>query len=461
MVMLSRRWLLAGVPLASGAAQARRSGRTQLREVLEKAPLANTHDHTLSDRERQEMQIDLFSILLGGYSATDLASAGLSRKANPEVWDSQRPPAERWRALKPFWERARNTGYVRAVEIAIRDLFGAEQVTEANCEKLSAQITAANRKGVNNWILRDKCRSTFIILDDQYHPDPVMPESDLFVNARRFDRFVWVNSNEDMEKLEKALGRSLGTLEEFERALEADFERNRKGSRMVTLKTTLAYQRPLLFRKTAREDAQRDFELLRRTPSSAAPDDPHARWTEIRFRKFQDYIFHQVIRLAAAHGLPFQIHTGIQAGSNYVTNSNPAQLSNLFALYPEVNFDLFHSGYPYLSEAVVVAKMYANVYVDLCWTHIISPSAAKRALHEYLDALPSNKVMGFGGDYRFAEQTYGHSVVARENMIQVLDARVAEGYFTETHAMAIGRRIFSENARELFLPRGGPAVTGL
>jgi hypothetical protein len=94
-----------------------------------------------------------------------------------------------------------------------------------------------------------------------------------------------------------------------------------------------------------------------------------------------------VVRLAGAAGLPFQIHTGIQAGSNYVPNSNPTQLSNLFTLYRDVRFDLFHSSYPYLSECVVLAKMYANVYVDMCWTHIISPSAAKRALHEYLDAL--------------------------------------------------------------------------
>lgn len=448
----SRRWLLSRAPLAFvtpvlGAA------RTELREMLENAPIANTHEHTLSDRERREMEVDLFTILLSGYSATDLASAGLSRKRTPEVWDTKRSPAERWKALAPFWDRARNTGYVRAVEIAMRDLFGVEQITEANCEKLSERIAAGNRRGVNNWILREKCRNTFIILDDQYHPDPVMPESDLFVNARRFDRFVWLNSREDVEKLEKALGRAMGTLTEFENALEADFERNRKGSRMVTLKTTLAYQRPLLFRKTARADAEHDFDRMRRTLAAPAPEDPHTRWTQLPFRAFQDYIFHSVIRLAAAHNLPFQIHTGIQAGSNYVPNSNPAQLSNLFALYPEMKFDLFHSGYPYLSEAVVVAKMYPNVYIDLCWTHIISPSAAKRALHEYLDALASNKVMGFGGDYRYAEQTYGHCVMARENMIQVLDARVAEGYFKEDHAIAIGRRIFSENAAELFLPK--------
>ncbi len=433
----------------------RRAEKTQLRLALENAPIANTHEHTYSDRERRGMEVDLFTILVGGYSSTDLSSAGLTRKNHPEVWDSKRPPAERWKSLAPYWDRARNTGYLRAAEIAIRDLFGVERMDESNCETLNERIVAANRKGVNDWILREKCRTTFVVLDDMYHELPVMPESDLFVNARRFDRLIWLNSREDVEAQEKLHRRSLGTLAEYDRAIEDFFERNRKESRMVTVKTGMAYLRNLLFRKVARADAEREFDRMRMTPAPPLPEDPHARWTEIPFRTFQDYAFHKMVSLAAAHQVPIQVHTGIQAGPNYIPNSNPTPLSNLFMLYPEVKFDLFHSSYPYLSEAVALAKSFRNVYVDLCWTHIISPSAAQRALNEYLDTLASNKIMGFGGDFRYAEQTYGHCVIARENIIQVLEGRVASGYFTEEHAITLGQRIFSKNAAELFLQKSG------
>jgi hypothetical protein len=72
-------------------------------------------------------------------------------------------------------------------------------------------------------------------------------------------------------------------------------------------------------------------------------------------------------------------------------------------------------------------------------------------LHEYLDTIPSNKVFGFGGDCRYAEQSYGHSVIARDNIIRVLDEKVADGDFTEDQAIGIGRRVLHDNAAEVFL----------
>ena len=77
-------------------------------------------------------------------------------------------------------------------------------------------------------------------------------------------------------------------------------------------------------------------------------------------------------------------------------------------------------------------------------------------LHEYLDTLASNKVLGFGGDCKYAEQSYGHSVIARDNIIRVLDEIVADGDLTETQAIEIGKRIMHDNAAEVFMSR--PAV---
>jgi hypothetical protein len=94
--------------------------------------------------------------------------------------------------------------------------------------------------------------------------------------------------------------------------------------------------------------------------------------------------------------------------------------------------------------------MFTNVYIDMCWTHIISPSGARHMLHEYLDTIPSNKVFGFGGDNRWAEQSYGHSLIARENIIRVLEERVAGGDLDERQAIEIGRRLLHDNAAEIF-----------
>jgi predicted TIM-barrel fold metal-dependent hydrolase len=160
---------------------------------------------------------------------------------------------------------------------------------------------------------------------------------------------------------------------------------------------------------------------------------------------------HQVIRQALEHGLPIQVHTGLQEGvGNMLSNAQPLHLADLFLEYRQVKFDLFHAGYPYSGEVACLAKNFPNVWADLCWMWIISPSAGRRILHEWIETIPSNKILGFGGDYRFVEGSYAHSRMAREGVTQVLTQKIEEGYLTEEEAVEMGRKILRENAWDLF-----------
>ncbi len=93
---------------------------------------------------------------------------------------------------------------------------------------------------------------------------------------------------------------------------------------------------------------------------------------------------------------------------------------------------------------------YKDVYIDMCWMHIISQSASKMYLGEWLETVPSNKIFAFGGDYQTVEGVYGHSVIARQNITEVLAKKVKKGYFTEEQAIAVAKRILRENALELY-----------
>jgi predicted TIM-barrel fold metal-dependent hydrolase len=117
---------------------------------------------------------------------------------------------------------------------------------------------------------------------------------------------------------------------------------------------------------------------------------------------------------------PVQFHTGIQKGNgNILSNSDPLLLSNLFLEYPNVKFDIFHIGNPFEHGLSALAKNFQKVYVDMCWTHIISPTASINALDEYIDAVPLNKISAFGGDYCFIDPVYGHQYMARKNVSTV------------------------------------------
>jgi predicted TIM-barrel fold metal-dependent hydrolase len=127
-------------------------------------------------------------------------------------------------------------------------------------------------------------------------------------------------------------------------------------------------------------------------------------------------------------------------------------LVNLFLEYGEAKFDIFHGGWPYSSQLSALAKNFQNVYIDMCWMHIISPSRAVSALDEWLDEVPVNKIMGFGGDFLCVEGSYGHSVMARDNVAKVLAGKVDDGIYGMDEAKKYADWILRDNPRRLFFP---------
>jgi hypothetical protein len=72
-------------------------------------------------------------------------------------------------------------------------------------------------------------------------------------------------------------------------------------------------------------------------------------------------------------------------------------------------------------------------------------------MDEILDLVPTNKIIAFGGDYnKPVEKIYGHLVMARENISQVLGDRVKDGLMTEDEAIEIAKQWFYENPKELY-----------
>jgi predicted TIM-barrel fold metal-dependent hydrolase len=130
----------------------------------------------------------------------------------------------------------------------------------------------------------------------------------------------------------------------------------------------------------------------------------------------------------------------------YIENSKPAHLVNLFSKYPDVKFILFHGAYPYGGEIGTLAKKFRNVYIDLCWLYIISPSFSERYLHEWLETVPASKIMAFGGDFLYVENIYSHLLFAKQIVSNVLTDKVKDGYLNETEALKIAQMLFHDNA---------------
>jgi predicted TIM-barrel fold metal-dependent hydrolase len=168
-------------------------------------------------------------------------------------------------------------------------------------------------------------------------------------------------------------------------------------------------------------------------------------------QNLQDYMMHHVLRRLNEKGMVIQIHTGLLEGiGNYIENSNPSLLSNLFLEYENVKFDIFHIGYPFEKTLTALAKMFPNVFIDMCWAHVISPPACIRILKEWLETVTLNKICAFGGDYRIVDAIYGHLQIARRNVCRALADKISEGLFDLEEGKRVLSQLFYGNPKKLF-----------
>ncbi|MFQ5867644.1 MAG: amidohydrolase family protein [bacterium] len=434
-----------------------------IREEVEKISLVDTHEHFLLEEERLNTKLNLF-YLFPHYASSDLLSSGMSPQTLDEIRISNCPLEEKWEKFKAYWERIKNTAYSKALLIAVKDLFGIGDINEHTYRRLSEKIAASNKKGWYRYVLRERANVDVSIVDfpgrgilkreaprierrvarEKFQADKKIPSmnKDFLVPVAKFDEFITIRSLDEIRRAEEEYDIATYCLDDLLKILDCAFEK-RVEEGIVGVKTALAYIRILKYEKTPKYEAEILFNHIFQDLGEGLS------WKEAK--PLQDFMMHQVIRRAINYNLPIQIHTGLQEGNgNIITNSDPTHLLTLFIEYNKAIFDVFHAGYPYTGELTAIAKNFPNVYVDMCWLHVISPSVARRVLEEWIEQIPSNKIFGFGGDYIIVEGAYAHSRLARDNVARVLAKKVKEGYLKESEAVELGHKILRDNAYKVF-----------
>ncbi len=418
-------------------------------------PMIDTHEHLVDESFRVEKENDILAMFLRHYVTTDLKNAGLSEYKIEELRDPGQPLQGRWETLEPFWGKVANTAYARALEIAMRDLYDIPALDVETIAEAGRRVKEASQPGLYHKIFTRAGIETAVVhdLDDVYQPglayglafprksDPpglfkkVIKGSDLlnFNNKTSLLEMIQVHGWSQMHSLQNYLDMIDGIF------------RFSVGEGAVAVKFGHAYSRSLATRKPTYHEAEQVFNHLL---FSASPDE----WaSHASAQPVEDYVIHHIIQQAIRYHLPIQIHTGLLEGNyNNLDNANPRHLIPLLMEYQEARFVLFHGGYPWTRDYIALGKMFPNVWLDMCWVWVISPTTGREMLHEMIETLPQNKVTAFGGDYLFIEGTYGHSVLARQNIRRVLEEKVAEGWFGEGEALQYARAVMADNARQLY-----------
>jgi len=411
-------------------------GSRLLREIMD-LPVYDTHEHYYLGETRE---IDLPGFVARSYLGTDLHAAGMDLDAFDKISDAH----ERWRALSPHLRRVRNTSYYHYVRRSLESLLGLEgHLTDDNWERYDLLL----KRLVSEAGWTDECLDRVNIkhiLNDPYWDSfdaktPVGRASPVLrVNALVLGGGTGATDHNELSGYNRAkeMGFPLDRLEDYEDFVCKEIERFRAaGSR--TAKSAMAYDRVIQFDHVPRNLAEKAYE--KGTKASFAER-----------KNLEDHLFHYILRECGEKDFPMQIHTGILAGVGAIpTNAHPNMLDDVVKQYPETRFDLFHGGYPYMSELTIMAKVYRNVYLDLCWLPLISRTATETCLHEWLDTFSHTKIF-WGGDVTTPEHTVGAVAVAKEAVYSVLEDRIERKILERADALDIARSIFYENACDFF-----------
>ncbi len=399
--------------------------KKELIKAMEEFEVIDCHEHMLPEKNRLETAVDVFTFFTH-YTHNDLIVSGMSESEYQSLYNHNIPLERRWEIFEPYWERIRWTSYSRAVLLAIQRFYGFEDLNRNTYEGISIAIQNNNNAGLYERVLKDACKIRIAInqcgMTDLGSPllIPVMP--------LMYEMYTW-------EALSHPPFEPNATIQSLDDYLDAvrRYILRVKSEGVVGLK-----MRSNPFGHPDRAEAIRAFDSLRSGSVSTLPE----------FNPLRDYVVDETIKFAAKEGLVICVHTGYWGDFRKL---HPLHMIPLIQRHPNAKFDIYHLGYPWVRDALMLGKGFPNVWLNLCWTHIISQKFAIDGMDEAIDLIPANKILAFGGDYRIpVEKIYGHLVMAREDMAEVLAKRIVEGRMTESQALDLAKKWFWDNAIELY-----------
>lgn len=414
--------------------------REELLEAMQEIRTIDCHSHTCLKRDYYKSGTrNLFNLM--SYYDREIHSA--TGKGSDQLYAGARSDAERWERLKPVIQRTRNVSYWRHNVVVYRELFDLadEDVTDSNWEKLNETIKL--KTADPNWyhyVTRDVCKLTTQVRNIPWFEDW---EPEYFTAILRMENALQIHNKGTLESLEKHLNRSFNNLKLAKQGL-ADLVEEYKKRGAVGIKLAHAYGRTLASENVSEYDASNIF-TKSMVGWQLSPGD---------VKQLQDHIIFFLAKLAGEMNLVFQIHTGVQGNWGNIPDSDPLLLIPLLHANKNTRFDLFHAGYPYSREIGMLGKHTPNVWLNMCWMYVITIEGSRQSLSEWIDLVPGDRILGFGSDVGWPEFIYGHLVMARSCIADVLSQKVERDFLSKDAALALVQMMLKDNAIRLYgLPK--------
>ncbi len=401
----------------------------QLIEQFAQFEIIDAHEHLREEQDRLDHPADVF-ILFRHYTKGDLIGAGMTEQQFVSLHNPEIPLDQRWKTFEPFFQAIRHGSYARPAFIGAKEFYGVDDINADTYHELSEKIAEANTPGIYDRWIRDKCNIRRSIL---CRPLPIPVEHPLFVSLTPMARFALkFYDRSDVDAAAEDIDVSVANLDDYINLIHAALKMGADRGDVGVKMGAKPYGEP------DRKKAEPIFNKIMIGDSLSVAE----------LQPLWDYTVDEMLKEARKYHKVIAVHTGVWDDFRQL---NATHMIPIVKRYPDLKFDLFHASIPYVRECGLMAKNFPNVYLNLCWSHIVSPMMTRSCLNEWIDIAPANKITAFGADYFVTvEKIFGHLVMARENIAHVLSARVNEGLMSKDQAVNLAQSWFHDVPANLY-----------
>ncbi|MGB0582939.1 MAG: amidohydrolase family protein [Limisphaerales bacterium] len=413
-----------------------------MKDFVDQLPILDVHEHHMPDTflNRDVGLLDLLKQSYAGWTQErPYPLPSENREEDPMLTDSKETT---WEELNPFLEHSGSSHFVRNLVQGLDELYdlNGQGITEDNWQPLDAEIRKRHRDPDWPHEVMNRAGVTRIITDN--YADPLVNAhtelGEHYQAAFRINALAmsWHPERRDHNgnstfAIAKKLNHPCDTFEDYCHLLEHIVD-TMSDRHHVALKNAIAYDRDIQFDEP-------DEQLARQAWGDPNPSPPAQ-------KAFGDFAVDRLCQLAGERNLPVQMHLG----TAIIRGSHPLNVAPLIERHPKTRFLLMHLAYPWSTDLLGMAFVYRNIWLDLTWSFLLSPSHFKRAFHEAIEVLPDESRMMLGGDNWHAEESFATFRTARRLIAEVLQEKINEGYFKRSDAERLARKIFSDNATAFF-----------
>lgn len=427
--------------------------KTALWKYIDGLPVIDTHEHISSEAELLGLQLDIFHLFIP-YIVDNLESAGITSNEMAMMKDSQAPFKDRWAAFYKYYPAIQNSTYILALQTSLAEQYQFKNYGLEECLRVSDLLKNdfAERGFMKKFFKKNKIESMLTFRSPSsedvrrsYGEDKIM----LVPTVNN----ICVKDKNSLEEISKITETPIRNIDDILAGIDKLFkEYDAAGIRNI--KFGSAYNRELNYKARTREEAEASFARIMATPfdySDAQPNKYYVFHLEDYHIPLDDYLTVYMFKQAEKYHMNAIFHVGIFAWNyNSVKNNHASSLEWLIRNFQKVNFVILHAGYPYFDEAILLAKYYPNIYINMTWDHIIERGKSIEIMKSYIEMLPTSKIHLFGGDYLFPQQIYGNVIFTKENLYISLSDLIKKGILNEQQAKKIAVDWLYNNPKDFY-----------